>query len=120
MNRKGVLHVVGVAAVAVALAGCLKVDMSLEINDDESIDGHVIMAVSDGLAQLTGEDPETLAQQFEDEVMDDAPEGVTQEPYEDDEFQGTRLVSWTALRSTNSASATTRRYRSCTRATSTR
>jgi hypothetical protein len=66
--------------------------MSLEINDDESIDGHVIMAVSDGLAQLTGQDPETLAQQFEDDVMDDAPEGVTQEPYEDDEFQGTRLV----------------------------
>jgi hypothetical protein len=92
MNRKGVLHVLGVAALATALAGCLKVDMSLEINDDESIDGHVIMAVSDEFAQLTGQDPETLAQQFEDDVMEDAPEGVTQEPYEDDEFQGTRLV----------------------------
>jgi hypothetical protein len=92
MNRKGVLRVLGVAALATALAGCLKVDVSLEINDDESIDGHVIMAVSDELAQLTGQDPETLAQQFEDDVMEDAPEGVTQESYEDDEFQGTRLV----------------------------
>jgi len=87
-----VLHVLGIAALATALAGCLKVDMSLEINDDDSIDGHVIMAFSDEVAELTGQDPETLAQQFEDEVMDDAPEGVTQEPYEDDEFQGTRLV----------------------------
>jgi hypothetical protein len=92
MNRTGVLHVLGVAALATALAGCLKVDMSLEINDDDSIDGHVIMAFGDELAQLTGQDPETLAQQFEDDVMEDAPEGVTQEPYEDDEFQGTRLV----------------------------
>jgi hypothetical protein len=92
MNRKGVLHVLGVAALATALAGCLKVDMSLEINEDESVDGHVIMAVSDGLAQLTGQDPEALAQEFEDDVMEDAPEGVTQEPYEDDDFQGTRVV----------------------------
>ena len=47
MNRKAVLHVLGVAAVATALTGCMKVDISLEINDEESIDGHVIMAFSD-------------------------------------------------------------------------
>jgi len=92
MNRRGALHALAAVAVAVSLAGCLKLDMSLDIAEDETVDGHIIMAVSEELARLSGQDPQELAEEFRNDVMSDAPEGVTQEPYQAEGFQGTRMV----------------------------
>ncbi|HEX2360898.1 MAG TPA: hypothetical protein VHI11_02380 [Jiangellaceae bacterium] len=86
------LRALSVAVLVVALAGCLRVDMALEITENDTIDGEVILATSDELVELSGQDPEELVEQLEADVVSDAPEGVTQEPYQAEGFQGTRLI----------------------------
>jgi hypothetical protein len=81
-----------VTALTAVLTGCLKIDLALEINEDASVDGEIIFAVSEELAQLTGQSREQLIEQFQADVMRDAPEGVTQQPYQDDGLEGTRLI----------------------------
>lgn len=92
MNRREAHRALAAVVLAASLTGCMKIDMSLDIQEDESIDGNVILAVSEELAELAGVDQESLAEQLRTEVMEDAPEGVTEEPYEDEQFQGTRVV----------------------------
>jgi hypothetical protein len=68
-----------VTALTAVLTGCLKIDLALEINEDASVDGEIIFAVSEELAQLTGQSREQLIEQVQADVMRDAPEGVTQQ-----------------------------------------
>jgi hypothetical protein len=87
-----VLRPLVAVALTAVLAGCLKIDMDLDINEDESVDGEIILAVSEELAQLTGQSRDDLIEQFEADVMRDAPNGVTHEPYESEGLAGTRLI----------------------------
>ncbi len=92
MVRSPVFRLLLGAALLVVLTGCLKVDLALEISQDESVDGEIILAVSEELAQLTGQSREELIAQFEADVMRNAPEGVTKEPYRTEGLEGTRLI----------------------------
>jgi hypothetical protein len=92
MNRSRALRALAAVALGAALTGCMKIDMSLDINEDETVDGHVIIGITEELAALSGEDPEDLVEEMRADLLEDAPEGVTEEPYEDDEFQGSRMV----------------------------
>ena len=74
------------------LTGCYKIDLTLEINEDASVDGEIIFAVSEELAQLTGQSRSELIEQFQADLLRDAPEGVSQQPYQDDGLAGTRLI----------------------------
>jgi LppM domain len=76
----------------VVLTGCIKIDLALDINENEAIDGEIILALSRELAQLTGQSREQLIGQFEADVMRDAPEGVTKESYRTEGLEGTRLI----------------------------
>ena len=80
------------AALLVVLTGCFKIDMDLDISEDETVDGEIILAVSDELAEATGQSREELVEQFEADVMRDAPDGVTQQPYSSEGLAGTRLI----------------------------
>ncbi|WP_277207643.1 LppM family (lipo)protein [Isoptericola croceus] len=74
-----------------ALAGCLKMDMDLTLNEDDTVSGSFTMAFADQLAESMGMDPQTLWDQAGDEVASDLPDGATQEPYADGEYTGTTM-----------------------------
>ena len=83
-------------ATTLALTGCLKVDMALEVHEDSMVSGEMTMGISKAAKQMM----EGFAESFGDEAdasgglddeffeADDVPEGATVEPYEDDKFIG--------------------------------
>ncbi len=77
------------AALALVLSGCLKLDMDLELRPDDTVDGAVVFAVDKDLASLADGSLEDLVQ--EAPLPSDA-EGVRVEDYEDEEFVGQRWV----------------------------
>ncbi len=78
-----------VAALALLLTGCLKLDMDLAIQTDDTVDGAVVFAVNKDVLELTGGSIEDLTggeTPFPSDV-----EGVTTEEYDDGEFAGQRF-----------------------------
>jgi hypothetical protein len=54
------LRALAAAALVVVLSGCFKIDMALDVNEDESVDGRVILAATEELARLTGQTREEI------------------------------------------------------------
>lgn len=79
---------------ALVLSGCVKLDMDLELQSDDTIDGSMILAVSRQLAELSGTDPAELAEQMREEALsgEGMPEGSSVETYEDDDFVGSEVT----------------------------
>ncbi|WP_407319388.1 hypothetical protein UQW22_03135 [Isoptericola halotolerans] len=75
-----------------ALAGCMKLDMDLNLSEDDTVSGAMTVAFSDQLAETMGMDPQELWDQAGDEVASDLPEGSSQEPYADGEYTGTTVT----------------------------
>ncbi|PZF81342.1 hypothetical protein C1I92_21540 [Jiangella anatolica] len=78
------------AASALLLAGCFKVDMELDIAENDTVSGEFVLAISrdaSAMAESMGEDPSSMLGE-----MTDLPEGTETEPYEDDRFVGQRYV----------------------------
>ncbi len=73
------------AALALVLTGCIKLNMDLVINSDDSVSGTVQFGVQKELLELTGQSAEDLLGEVP--LPSDAP-GVTTEPFEDEEFAG--------------------------------
>ena len=86
------LALLAVAAI-VALSGCLKLDMEMNIQSDDTVDGTIILAVARDQAELFGgEDALRESIQGESEgLFSDAPDTgeFDQRDYEDDEWIGT-------------------------------
>jgi hypothetical protein len=95
MRRLASLSLLAVAA-TVALSGCFKLDMGLEIQSDDTVDGSIVIAVARDQAEFFGgEDALRESIQGEsDGLFTDAPESGTfeQRDYEDDEWIGTESV----------------------------
>lgn len=80
-------RVIALALVSVlALAGCIRVDMNLTLHEDDTASGEFIMAVSKELAELIGD--EDLGEALGTEDI----EGAISEPWEDEEYVGTRTT----------------------------
>jgi hypothetical protein len=71
----------------VSLSGCFKLDMDMEVNSDETIDGAVIVAVDKELADMAGAESEDS-----DLTEEDVPEGATIEEYDEDGFVGQKVT----------------------------
>lgn len=79
--------------VAVGLTGCVKMDMQLDLQADDTVDGSMIVAVSSALAEMSGQDPADLADQMTGDAFDMDEGTVTStEPYDDGEFVGTQMT----------------------------
>jgi hypothetical protein len=83
-------RIAGLGLLALLLSACLKLDMDLEVSEDNTISGSMIFGVDKQLLELTGGS-------IDDFLGTDSPlpsdaEGVTAEPFEDDEFIGQRFV----------------------------
>jgi hypothetical protein len=79
-----------IAAVALLLAGCVRVDMELEVSHQNTVSGSAILAVDDSLLELSGQSADELFQGMD--TTTDLPDGATVEPYEDDGFVGQRIT----------------------------
>jgi hypothetical protein len=91
MKRTRPVRALAVAAMAVVLTGCIKMDMQLNVSEDDTVGGEIILALSrdvSAMAEAMGEDPSTAF----GELGQDLPEGATAEEYEDDDFVGQRYV----------------------------
>ena len=84
------------AGLAVALSGCFKLDMQLELQSDDTVDGSVVIAVArDQAALVGGEDALRDALQGGDVgILSDSPDAgdVEQRDYEDADWIGTESV----------------------------
>ncbi|MCB7135106.1 LppM family (lipo)protein [Cellulosimicrobium marinum] len=96
MNSSGLRRRLGIGALfatlALFLAGCMKMDMNLTLNEDDTADGTIIMAFSDEFAESLGQDPQALWDQMGSEMESDLPPGATQEPYAEDGYTGTKMT----------------------------
>lgn len=79
----------GLAALALLLASCVRVDMQLELSPDNTVSGSAVLAVDDSLLELTGQTADELFQDVD--TTQDLPEGASVEPYEEDGFVGQRI-----------------------------
>lgn len=70
------------------LTGCLKMDMQLNLQSDDTIDGSLVFAVSQELADLMQTSGETMAQEMQDGMVGLDGGDVTSEPYDDGTFVG--------------------------------
>lgn len=78
-----------------ALAGCMKIETDFVLSEDDTVSGSVVMAFSDEFAESLGMDPQELwdsANEGDDSLVDELPDGATEEPYSDGEYTGTRIT----------------------------
>ncbi|WP_402462972.1 LppM family (lipo)protein [Isoptericola aurantiacus] len=83
------------ALVVLALAGCMKIDMEFTLSEEDTVSGSIVMAISNDFADSVGMDPQDLwdsANQGDDSLTDELPEGSSEEPYSDGEYTGTRIT----------------------------
>lgn len=69
------------------LSGCFKVEMDLEVNADETVDGTMIVALDEEMyAMLSADDDSSMF------GTEDMPEGAEVEPYEADGLKGQKVT----------------------------
>jgi phosphatidylinositol mannoside-binding LppM-like protein len=85
-----VVRIAGFGVLALLLSACLKLDMDLQVSEDNTVSGSIIFGVNKQLIELTGGSVEDFL--GTDSPLPSDAEGVTTEPFEDDEFIGQRFV----------------------------
>jgi hypothetical protein len=78
------------AALALLLTGCIKLDMNLVINSDDTVSGAIQLGVQKELLELTGQSVDDLLG-TDTPFPSDVP-GVTVEPFDDGEFAGQQFT----------------------------
>ncbi len=89
-HRARLLALVGL--VALTLSGCVRMDIAMTLHPDDTVDGSMVMAISDEVATSMGMDPQTLWDEAMAEGGTELPEGGTQEPYAQDGYTGVRYT----------------------------
>lgn len=77
------------------LTGCMRLDLDLSLQPDDTVDGSMTVAVDRELVEASGEDAESLAEQLAAEMLGDADERlgeVRSEPYLDEDFAGSTMI----------------------------
>jgi hypothetical protein len=92
MTRPKTLRAFGAALLAVSLAGCMKMDMQLELSSDDTVDGSIIFALSRETADMAESMGQDIDSMFEEMGTTDLPENAEAEPYEDDDYVGQRYT----------------------------
>ncbi len=86
---RAVVRVVAVAGLTLLLSGCIKAHQIMTLNEDNTVDGSLIFAVSKELVELSGQDADSVLDEM---TQGDTPlpEGIDFEskPYDDGEFVG--------------------------------
>lgn len=80
------------AVLALTLSGCMRMHTSFVINEDDTIDGSMIMAISDEAAETAGMTADEMWAQASDSLTADMPAGITTTPYKQDGYTGEEFV----------------------------
>src|SRR5690625_1107125 len=90
MSGLRVLRISLIALLALALTGCMRMDVALTVNDDDTVGGEMIIAVSEAMLEMTGESADSFTEQL---LQDDSlPEEAEVEEYAQDGFVGARML----------------------------
>lgn len=89
MDIRRLLRLLGVAAIAVLLAGCFRVNMDIEVTENDTVSGTAVIAVDESLVELSGQSVDQL---FADMDLSDLPAGSTAEEYREDGFVGQQIT----------------------------
>ncbi|HLR95730.1 MAG TPA: hypothetical protein VK053_14485 [Jiangellaceae bacterium] len=90
MTRLRALRISLIAFLALALTGCMRMDVALTVNDDDTVGGEMIIAVSEAMLEMTGESADSFTEQL---LQDDSlPEEAEVEEYAQDGFVGARML----------------------------
>ncbi len=93
MNVKRAIGVLGVLiAVMVALTGCVKLNMSVKVNNEKSVDYEVVYAIQKSVLGDKSFDDFMKSNGGGSQEMD-IPEGATVVDYEDDKYKGKRITA---------------------------
>lgn len=93
MNVKRAMGVLGVLiAVMVALTGCVKINMSVKVNNEKSVDYEVVYAIQKSVLGDKSFDDFMKSNSGGSQEMD-IPEGATVVDYEDDKYKGKRITA---------------------------
>lgn len=91
MKRIRPMGALAVAAMAVLLSGCVKIDMQLDVSENDTVAGEMVFGLSRDMAAMAesmGQDP---SEAF-GELSQGLPEGAQVEEYEDDDYVGQRVT----------------------------
>jgi hypothetical protein len=88
MRARQLGRLLGVAALALLLAGCFRVDMDVEVSADNTVSGTAVIAIDESLVELSGQ---SVDQIFSDVDTSDMPEGASVEEYSEDGFVGQQI-----------------------------
>jgi hypothetical protein len=94
MTRQTVGRIAAAATIALSLSGCIKLNVDLTLQPDNTIDGTMIVAVNQAILQLSGQDPKALADDLNKQILkgDSKLETVRTEAYSDGTFVGTKIT----------------------------
>lgn len=87
-SRLGALVAVSAAFL---LTGCLRVEMNVTLQEDDTADGDVVMAVAAGTGESLGATDEDIVEQLFGDVESDYP-GAEVADYSEDEYVGKRVT----------------------------
>lgn len=76
----------------VALSGCLKIEGSFTLHEDDTIDGTFIIAVQKGIGDSMGMSDEDLLSQMTDGMSAEDLDGAMVTPYEDEDWVGQQVA----------------------------
>ncbi|WP_155373330.1 LppM family (lipo)protein [Catellatospora vulcania] len=89
--RKPLRTLAVLALAAFSLTGCMKLDMNMTVNSDDTLDGTVIMALDKSVLQLSGKSAEE-AFASAGESLTDLPKGTRTEVYDDGKYYGKKII----------------------------
>jgi hypothetical protein len=78
-------RIAAAATLTLLLAGCVRVDMDLEVAEDDTVSGSAVLAMDEGVLSLSGQSADELFRQM---PVSDLPPGTSVDPYEEDGFVG--------------------------------
>ncbi|MDI1465495.1 hypothetical protein QEZ54_31450 [Catellatospora sp. KI3] len=89
--RRPIRALAALALVAFGLSGCMKLDMDLTVNSNDTLDGTAVVALDRKLLSMGGQSPEKAFDQAGDTVKD-LPKGSRTEVYDDGKFYGKKII----------------------------
>lgn len=92
MNRQRTRATVIAGLIAVTATGCIKADMQLELKSDDTVDGSMIVAFDKSLADMMGEEIDSMEEEILGGSGEGLPDDAEAESYEDDKYVGTRFT----------------------------
>ena len=90
MKNASRLAVLSLLAV-VALTGCIRMNVDLTLQPDNTVDGTMVIAIQEGIGESLGMSDNEILEQITSDVGSDI-EGGSQEPYKQDGYVGTKIT----------------------------